>query len=131
MDDLIIEETKDTYYIPAVNFNATTGLLEISGESYLEDTQTFYEPVLAWMESFTQDTRIPVTLNVKLTYYNTSSSRSILEMLHILKEFEEKGGFVQVNWYCHEDDVDVEEEVEDFALDSGLTINVKKLEEEE
>ena len=52
-------------------------------------------------------------------------------MLHVLKEFEERGGYVQVNWFCHEDDVDVEEEVEDFALDSGLTIHLKNLVEEE
>lgn len=130
MENLIIQGSKDNFYIPSVNFDANTGLLEISGESYLEDTKAFYDPLLHWLNDFTSNTEVPVTLNIRLTYYNTSSSRSLLDMLYVLKEFEDKGGFVQVNWFYNEEDVDVEEEVEDFELDSGIKINLKKLEEE-
>ncbi len=130
MENLVIQGSKDNFYIPSLNFDAYTGLLEISGESYLEDTKSFYDPVMDWLNDFTSNTEIPITLSVRLTYYNTSSSRSILEILHVLKEFEEKGGYVQINWFYNEDDVDIEEEVEDFELDSGLKINLKRLEEE-
>ena len=32
-------------YIPSVNFNADSGVLEISGESYHEYTIEFYQPI--------------------------------------------------------------------------------------
>jgi hypothetical protein len=130
MENLTIPGSTENYFIPSVNFDANTGLLEISGESYLEDTKSFYDPILKWLTDFTKNTEIPVTFNIKLSYYNTSSSRSILEMFYVLKEFEENGGYVQINWFYNEEDEDVEEEVEDFELDSGLKISLKKLEEE-
>lgn len=131
MENLVIKGSKENYYIPSVHFDANTGLLEITGESYLEDTKGFYDPILNWINEFTTDSEIPITLNIRLDYYNTSSSRSIMEILYILKEFEDKGGFVQVNWYYSEDDVDIEEEIEDFEIDSGLKINLKTAEENE
>ena len=66
----------------------------------------------------------PVTFDINLSYYNTSSSKHILEILYILKDFETQGGSVTVNWYYSEEDADIEEEIEDFEIESGLKINL-------
>jgi hypothetical protein len=124
MDDLIIKGSNDIYYIPGIHFSAQTGILEITGESYPEDTQTFYQPILKWLDDFFLYVNRPVTLNIKLTYFNTSSSKSILDLLLKLKEQKEKGTDINVNWFFSGDDPDVEEDVEDFKLDSGLDINL-------
>jgi predicted urease superfamily metal-dependent hydrolase len=70
------------------------------------------------------ETQQPITLKVGLTYFNTASSRNILDLLEALKEYEENGGSVTVNWSVQDWDEDMQQEVEDFALDADLTINI-------
>ncbi len=129
MENFIVKGLADNFYIPTVNFNAETGVLEIEGESYLEDTKEFYSPIIRWLEKFVTEFTQTITFNIKLTYYNTSSSKSLLEMLTILKGFSDNGGNLTVNWYYDEDDLDVPEEVEDFEIDTGLDINLIPVED--
>jgi hypothetical protein len=44
-----------------------------------------------------------------------------------LKEYKDNGGEVKVNWSIKEWDEDMEMEVEDFAADSELDINMIKV----
>lgn len=129
MENYVVKGIADNFYTPSVNFNAENGILEIEGESYLEDTKTFYEPMIDWLKNFITNFSRSVTFNIKLTYYNTSSSRSLLEMLYVLKNYKENGGELNVNWYYDEDDLDVPEEVEDFEIDTGLNITLIPVED--
>ena len=45
-------------------------------------------------------------------------------MLGHLKDYQDNGGKVTVNWYYEEDDADMEEEVEDFIIESEIDINL-------
>ena len=69
----------------------------------------------------TGDPRSP---NIKLTYFNTNSSRLLLDMLDILKKSLDAGGSVTVNWYYELNDPDIKEEVEDFEIETGLPIQM-------
>jgi hypothetical protein len=125
MENLYIEGSQDNYYVPTVDFNAETGICTISGKSYLEDTTQFYLVLLEWLDKFFDEVKKPVQFNVMLSYYNTSSSRSILDIFDLLKIFEDEGGKVEVNWYCRDVDMEVvQEEVEDYMEESDLKINV-------
>jgi len=123
MEDIKIKGSHGVHFIPTVDFNSATGVFELSGESYLEDTIKFYKPILDWLSEYSSVNRKPITFNFKLTYFNTNSSRSILDILKILKKYETIGGKVTVNWYYNEDDIDMED-IEDFAIDTDLPINL-------
>ncbi len=125
MENLYIEGEQGNYYVPTVDFNAETGVCTISGRSYLEDTTEFYLPLLEWLDQYFTEVNKPIQFNVKLTYYNTSSSRSVLDILDLLKIYEDRGGEVEVNWYCREEDYEVmKEEVEDYVEESEIEINL-------
>lgn len=124
MEDIYIKGEKNTYFIPTVNFSISTGTCELSGESYLENTFEFYKPLTNWLEEYMSTVRKPLTFNFSLTYFNTASSRSILDILNLLKEYENKGGQVTVNWYQQEWDEDMQQEIEDFSADADLSINI-------
>lgn len=124
MEKLIITSSPETPYFPRVYFDPETGVCDIAGESFMEETYKFYSPLMAWLEEYVT-TKRPVTLNIKLTYFNTSSSRSILDMLDLLREYKGKGGEISVNWYFDPDDPDMEDEVEDFRIESGVDIQLK------
>ena len=125
MENLYIKGEVGNYYIPTVDFNVETGIFTISGKSYLEDTTQFYLPLLEWLDQYFTEINKPVEFNVKLSYYNTSSSRSVLDIFDLLKLYEERGGEVEVNWYCRDIDVEVvQEEVDDYMEESDLEINI-------
>jgi hypothetical protein len=124
MENLKIQGSHDVFFVPSVDFNAETGICELSGESYLEETIDFYIPLLQWLQDYIDYINKPVIFNIKLTYFNTSSSRCLLDILNLLKEYEEQGGQVIVNWYYDADDSDMEEEIEDYMIDSELKINM-------
>ncbi len=124
MKSLVIEAIPDSPYYPEINFNADTGVCELIGESYMEEAYKFYTPLLNWLKEYSLSEGKPVVLNVKLTYFNTNSSRLLLDMLDILKKSLDAGHKVEINWYHEADDPDVREEVEDFEIETGLTINM-------
>ena len=131
MENLEIKGESGVYFIPEVKLNANSGQCEISGESYLEDTDEFYNNIIHWIENYINDLKKPLTFNFRLTYFNTSSSRSILNVLRVLKKYQDQGGQVTVNWYYPEDDDSIAEEAEDYMKDTGLKINMFAFEPED
>ena len=124
MKSLKIEAIPDSPYYPEVEFDVTSGVCELAGESYMEEAYKFYTPLLSWLKEYSQSEGNAITLNVKLTYFNTNSSRLLLDMFDILKKAKDEGREVVINWYYEEDDPDVQEEVEDFEIETGLKINM-------
>lgn len=125
MENLNIKGEKGTYITPTINFSADTGICEIIGESFLEETSKFYSPIVDWIKSFITTTNKEIIFSIKLTYFNTSTSKWILNILNTLKNHEIKGGKVTVNWYYYEDDIDMQDDIEDYHLDTAITINKK------
>jgi hypothetical protein len=112
-------------YIPSVNFNAESGVLEISGESYHEYTIEFYQPIFEWLRKYFETPGRKVIFNFKMTYFNTSSSRRFLEIFDLLEDYKkEKNGDVTVNWYYQKEDVDMLESGEEYSEDVGLNFNL-------
>jgi hypothetical protein len=115
MNNLSITSSKTT---PEVDFNFDSGILNISGESYPENSADFYSPVFEWLNMYINKTK-PVIFNFKLHYFNTSSSKAIMDIIALLENYYLKGGKVSLNWYYEVDDDDI--------MDSGLefTENLK------
>ena len=127
MKNLIIEAVADSPYYPEVNFDATTGVCEMKGESYMEEAYKFYTPLLDWIREYSLEGN-DVKLNLRLTYFNTSSSRLLLDMFDILKKSEDAGNKIQINWYYEVDDPDIKDEIEDFEIETGLKIKLIPME---
>ena len=123
MENLEIEGSHKNFFIPTVSFSAKTGICQISGESFLEDTVEFYRPLIDWVDEYIHTVKGPIALIIKLSYYNTSTSRSILDILNLLRDYEDDGGEVVVNWHYDENDIDMEEDIDDYIIDTGLEIN--------
>lgn len=121
MENLEIVVAEGSHFKPSVSLNAKTGLCEIAGESYLEEASLFYKPVNEWLKEYIK-TGEPILFNFKLSYVNTSSSKHILSILRLLKEYKDSGAKVEANWYVELGDTDTEEDIEDYSIISGLEI---------
>ena len=49
MESLVINEVKGSPYYPSVHFKEEKSVCEMRGESYMEETYKFYEPLITWM----------------------------------------------------------------------------------
>ncbi len=123
MENIHIAGSHDGYFVPTVDFNYQNGICDISGESFLEETNVFYAPLISWIREYVK-TGLPLIFNCKLTYFNTSSTKSLLDIFKILKKYELDGGQVAVNWYYDNEDLDLEEAIQDYITDTGLKINM-------
>jgi hypothetical protein len=108
MEELFIAETQDT---PQINFNRHTGIFEISGRSLPEDTVDFYTPVLNWLEQYGKSPNPKTDFHIRLEYFNTASSKMILDLLHVLKGISG----TQVTWHYYEDDEAIDEAGHEYA----------------
>jgi len=131
MRHLVIKAVEEEYYRPVVDFNPETGVCEMSGESYLEQVDEFFRPLTDWLSEFTQSNPKSLTFNFRLSYYNTSSSKKILEILKILSEFAQADNTLTINWFYEPTDADLIEDADDFMMITGLRFNLIKKERKE
>ncbi|MGD1891786.1 MAG: DUF1987 domain-containing protein [Cyclobacteriaceae bacterium] len=123
LENLEIQGEEGVFFIPKVYFDASTGKCIMEGEAFLENTWEFYEQLLNWLRSYMETNR-PIVFDFRMSYFNTSSSKGILEMLILLKDYQEQGAEVQVSWYYQEKDVDILEEAQDFIEDTQLDMKL-------
>ena len=90
------------------------GLLELSGRSIPENSIEFYKPILDWIEAYGASPKADTKVNIKLEYFNTSSSKCILDVFKKLESIHKGGNQLVINWYYEQDDEDMLEAGEDY-----------------
>ncbi|MCB2195741.1 MAG: DUF1987 domain-containing protein [Bacteroidetes bacterium] len=123
MESISIEGTPKT---PTVNFDAATGIVEIKGRSIPENSIEFYRPLVEWLEEYSKEPQKLTTVNIQLEYFNTSSSKCILDVFKKLEAIKKARNEVVINWYYEEDDEDMLEAGEDY--ESIIRIPFKMIE---
>lgn len=109
---------------PKIDFNSETGILEISGRSIPENSITFYKPLFDWLDNYVEQPQKYTKIEFKLEYFNTSSSKCILDMLRKLERLPEEGFSTLVKWYYDDGDEDMEESGNDFKSLINLEIEL-------
>ncbi|HBF88638.1 MAG TPA: nuclear pore complex subunit [Bacteroidales bacterium] len=103
MDKIIVNQTSKT---PFVSLDAEKGKIEILGISIPENPADFYEPMLSWIEQYEKNPCDSTIIDIGITYYNTSSSKWLLEFLLVLnKIYINNNKDVLVNWHYSDDDI--------------------------
>mgnify|MGYP005851282727 CR=1 FL=1 len=112
MEPILIEGTPKT---PNVKFDAAEGLIEIKGRSIPENSIEFYKPLIEWLDEYGKAPVAKTNVNIQLEYFNTSSSKCILDVFKKLESIQKsQKSEVTINWYYEEDDEDMLEAGEDY-----------------
>ncbi|NPA36444.1 MAG: DUF1987 domain-containing protein [Chlorobi bacterium] len=112
MEVINIKGTDDT---PNVILDKENAQFEISGRSLPEDVNMFFEPIMDWIDEYAEDPLDKTVFNFKLEYFNTASSKVILDILLKLEEIVENDKDVVIKWHYHEDEEDMLEAGEEYA----------------
>jgi len=111
MESLLIEGTAKT---PSIKFDPFSGTIEIKGRSIPENSIEFYKPMVDWLDKYAKSPKPQTKVNIQLEYFNTSSSKCILDVFKKLEEIHKSNNQVVINWYYEEDDEDMLEAGEDY-----------------
>ena len=103
---LVLDKTQDT---PEVILDKKGNKFFFSGISIPENTKKFYEPIFDWIEKYIEDPNEETLLNFNMNYFNTSSTKSILDIMIQFKNLAKNGKMLIINWYFPEDDEDMYE----------------------
>lgn len=126
METIIIEGTPKT---PSVNFDSTSGILQLKGRSIPENSIEFYKPLVEWLDEYAARPQAKTAVNIQLEYFNTSSSKCLLDLFKKLESMHKGGSDIMIKWYYEEDDEDMLEAGEDYQ--SIINIPFKMIEVEQ
>lgn len=123
MENIVLQPTGKT---PSVNFSFESGIIELKGRSIPENSLEFYKPLIEWVEKYSSQSKAETNVNIQLEYFNTSSSKCLLDLF---KKLEGIGNKVTINWYYEQDDEDMLEAGEDY--EAIINVPFKMIEVEE
>jgi len=128
MDALTLEGSPKT---PTVNFDAASGTIEIKGRSIPENSIEFYKPMVDWLDTYAESAEGNATVNIQLEYFNTSSSKCILDVFKKLEGIHNGDKCeIIINWYYEEDDEDMLEAGEDYQAIINVPFKMIEIEEQ-
>ena len=120
MQNLYIAPTSST---PEVNFQFDRHQLSLRGESYPENAHAFFGPIMQAINTYLPTLHsTQVTLDVQLAYFNSSSTKVLLELFSLFNDAAVAGNYVTLHRHYIEDDETIlefgQEVADDFtALD--------------
>lgn len=126
MENLTIEGTPKT---PTIKFNPEEGKLLIQGRSIPENSIEFYKPLVDQLEVYSGEPKGETKVDIVLEYFNTSSSKCILDVFKKLEKINSDGNNVTINWHYEEDDEDMLEAGEDYQAIINIPFKMVEIEE--
>ena len=124
MRNLTIERTDVT---PAVNFNASTGELKISGRAYSTDINKFYEELNAWIDDYLKNPQTVTTLILELEYYNSAFYKLMFILIEKCKKTLKQDKSFAIKWYHQRDDEDSSEDANEISAIIDYPIEIVEL----
>jgi hypothetical protein len=114
---------------PLIDFDPETGVLELKGRSIPENSVEFYQPITDWLNEYETAPKQETIIEMKLEYFNTSSSKCILDFFKRLEKMNGQSTSVRVNWYFETDDEDMAEAGEDYQAIVELPFKIIEIDE--
>ena len=127
MEPLVIDQTQNTPYI---NLDKENNEFVFKGMSLPENSNEFYKPVLDWLNEYFRDPNPETRLTFIFDYINTSSSKTLTNILKIFEKQHAFGTKVSVSWKFQPDDVEMLEFAEEMKHIIRVPINISTVEQE-
>ena len=126
-----------TTFTPEINFDIENNTLSFLKVSKPANAIKFYKPVFDFLDHF-EKSKVKskvikeLVIDFKFDYFNTATAKIIYELLKKIKNIQEQGLEIIINWYYHPEDEDLLEEGEIMSEALDLSFNfIPTLDEEE
>lgn len=99
---------------PEIELDLEQGTIDIIGRSLPANSELFYDRVYRWLEEYLKEPREQTTVNMRMDYLDTSSSKHFYNIFDRLSTVKERGKAVQVNWHYEIGDEEMAETGKDY-----------------
>lgn len=106
---------KATEVSPEITLDLENNIFVIRGKSVVTEVDSFYAPVLNWLEKAEGGLNKEIDFVFDLEYFNIFSSKRILFILYKLGDMGKSGANINIIWNFSMEDDDMKEVGEDFA----------------
>lgn len=124
MESQIIQE--QTKNCPGIKYEKEADTLFINGRSIPENPESVFKPLRDWVVNYFQSSD-SLKMSIILEYINSGSSKHLIEILKVLKQFQNQGKELIITWFYEEDDEAIMELGEHFRDSSDLPIKIEML----
>nr|WP_298726497.1 DUF1987 domain-containing protein [uncultured Steroidobacter sp.] len=94
-----------TQFTPLVDFDYASRAFLMEGESYPENAAEFYGPILSALRAYASRPQSgKTTVTLRFAYVNSSSTRSLQQLLTLLDGAARDGANIEVRWLVEIDD---------------------------
>ncbi len=110
-------EKEKTVSTPYILIDEERGYMTFEGESFPENVIRFYSDITDWIYDYLKSSFQAFTFDCKLVYFNSSTSKFLLNIFTAMDEAAAEGKRVIVNWTCDSHNEIIIECAEAFAED--------------
>lgn len=125
MEVYLIHGTAKT---PAITLDPKASTLEIKGRCIPENTIEFFDQILRAIDEFSKSKPKKFDITIQLEYFNTSSSKCLLDLFKNTEGMLKDGTQVQIIWVYDQDDDEWLEVGKDYESMTEVPFNYVSVE---
>ncbi len=110
--EILSYESKEL--LPGILLNKQSGIFQIYGQSCPENAFEFYEPIFDWFDKYAENPLKSTTMDFKMTYFNTTSTKFLLMLMNKLEDLSDSGKDIKIRWFYTDGNEDLREAGEEF-----------------
>lgn len=111
-NDLLLKPTNKT---PEVELNREKHSLTITGRLYPENPFSFFDTINAWIDYYLSASPPKLDILIYITYYNTTSSKLLLNLLKKILSFGSDAFQISITWKYDKDDEEMMRTISNYA----------------
>ncbi|PLX03424.1 MAG: nuclear pore complex subunit [Marinilabiliales bacterium] len=123
MEALIIEED---FGHPKIILNKEEEFFSFEGKSMPENPKEFYSKIIEWLQEYANNPKEHTKAIFKLSYFNTASSKRILDVLEEFKNMQDAGNTVTIEWHYNSFDEDMKKAGLEYSDILELELQLKE-----
>jgi hypothetical protein len=104
-----------SFKTPAIEMDAHTGILKISGRIFPENPKEFFGPIINWFNEYAKNPADATSLVLNLNYFNSSSNEYIFRCCKIMEALGNQGKSASIVWEYESDDEDMQQMGQDVS----------------
>jgi len=116
---------------PEINFNEENKTFKITGNSYPENCEKIYEPILHFIENYKVEENKTLNFYFHFNLINSTSTVYVAQMVIKIAELVEKGLTVSLKWHYDKFDEELLDLGEKLASISKLPIEFIAVDDED
>ncbi|MDI9340805.1 MAG: SiaC family regulatory phosphoprotein [Sediminibacterium sp.] len=125
-NDLLLKPTNKT---PEVELNRDKHTLTINGRLYPENPFSFFDTINAWIDYYLSVNPPKLDIHINITYYNTTSSKLLLNLLKKILSFGSEAFEISITWKYDKDDEEMMRTISNYATLLDFPIRAEEIDD--